>query len=234
VGVQAAGGGLQTYPEGGYAGLAHTGSLDSLLPSEAGFPRALFIHRVLNHEALYYGRERPRRQRRELAYLVAQVGWGLGEDGQVLVRALLLALGEALAQRGYAVWYSFAGARLSAPRALATAEEVGRVLYYQERAVANGAAVLTGVLAQLKAWRGSYSGRQVLWVLSEHFDADGVGQHGALYAALRAEAGQQAWYVRVGPVGGRGQGQPPPATAHLFPRWQLLESGRLWTMAEPT
>src|SRR5207244_1924240 len=61
----ARGGGRQTYPEGGYEGLARRGSLDSLLPSEAAYPAPLFLHRVPNGEALYYGRERPPERRRE-------------------------------------------------------------------------------------------------------------------------------------------------------------------------
>ena len=109
-------GGIQTYPEGGYEGLARQGSLESLLPSENAYPDDLFLHRVLNHEALYYGRERPREQRHELVYLVGQLGWGLGGDGQVLVRALLLALGQTMRQRGYQVLYSLAGETLSEPQ----------------------------------------------------------------------------------------------------------------------
>ncbi len=67
-------GGILTYPEGGYEESARKRSFDSLLLTELAWPEEGFLHRVFNHEALYYGRERPRERRRELAYLVAQLG----------------------------------------------------------------------------------------------------------------------------------------------------------------
>jgi hypothetical protein len=223
-------GGIQIYPEGGYEGLARQGSLESLLPSENVYDDDLFLHRVLNHESLYYGRERPREQGREVAYLVGQLGWGLGGDGQVLVRALLLALGQAMRQRGYEVFYSLAGATLSEPHPLEKPAEVARLLYAQERGGVNSEAVLQGVLEQLRAWRGEYRGRQVLWVLSEDFDRDDFREHASLYQALQAEGEQQVWYVRVGPVPSQPHSaEPPPITARYFGRWQVVESGRLWS-----
>ena len=124
-------GGVQTYPEGGYEGLARKGSLDSLLPTELAYPADLFFHRVLNAEALYYGRERPRERRRELAFLIMQVGYGLGGDGQILARALLLALSHAMTQRGYDVRYSIAGSDLSDSRPLDKPGEVARGYAYE-------------------------------------------------------------------------------------------------------
>jgi hypothetical protein len=184
---------------------------------------------VLNHEALYYGRERPRERRRELAYLVVQVGLGLGGDGQVMTRALLLALSQAMQQRGYEVLYSFAGAELSDPRLLDKPGEVSRLLYYQEPGRVNEEQVLQGVLRQLRSWRETYRGRQVLWVLGEHFDADGAEERSFLYQALRAQGGQQAWFVRVGggSANGNGRHQPPP-TAKFFESWQVVETGLMW------
>ena len=222
-------GGIQTYPEGGYEGLARQGSLDSLLPTELAYPAEVFLHRVVNKEALYYGRERPRTRQRELAYLVVQTGAGLGGDGDLLARALLLALGQTMQRRGYRVFYSYAGARLSEPRPLDKPGEVGRALHYKEQGRVDESRVLGGVLRQLRSWRADYRNRQVLWVLSEHFDADGVEEHEALYRALHAEAGQQVWYVRVGD-GGR-NGKPPAAQG--FRRWQVLNTGLLWEGQPP-
>jgi hypothetical protein len=219
------GGGQQTYPEGGYEGLARRGSLDSLLPTELAYHAELLLHRVHNGEALYYGRERPRERRRELAYVVAQAGLGLGGDGQVLARALLLALGQAMRRRGYEVQYSFAGAALAGPRPLDRPGEIGRVLYHREAGGADAAAVLSGVLRHLKGWRDEYRVRQVLWVLSEHFDADCFDEHEELYRALRHEAGQQVWYVRVGPAG---RGGAAPATAKLLGPAQVVETRVMW------
>ena len=222
-------GGVQTYPEGGYEGLARRGSLDSLLPSELAYAPPLRLHRVANREALYYGRERPRERRRELAYLVAQSGYGLGGDGQVLSKALVLALAQAMRRRGYEVQMSFAGRELGEPRPLESPSDVARVLYHQEKTRADETAALSGVLRQLRAWREGYRGREVLWVLGEHFDADGAGEHRELYRSLRAEAGQQAWFVRVG----RRDRAKPPAAARWFERWQVVGTELLWESEEP-
>jgi formylglycine-generating enzyme required for sulfatase activity len=224
-------GGVQLYPEGGYEGLANRGSLDSLLPTEAAYPRALFLHRVLNGEALYYGRERPPERRRELALLVAQTGPGLGGDGDVLARALLLALGQALAGRGHEVLYSLAGPELTEPRPLGKPGEVARVLYHREATPADPGAVLRGVLQRLRGWRDEYRSRQVFWVLGEHFDAEDAAEHAPLYHALRAEAGQHAWYIRVGAAGKNGQ--PAPPTARYFDGCQVLETALLWDGQPP-
>lgn len=225
-------GGIQTYPEGGYEGLARKGSLDSLLPTEFAFPRAMMLHRVHNHEALYYGRERPRERRRELAYLVVQFGLGLGEDGQLLARALLLALSQAMSQRGYEVQYSFAGSTLSEPRSLDRPGEINRVLYHQETEAANPAAVLRDALRHLRGWRDAYRARQVLWVVSELFDADDFDEHEELYRELRHEGEQQAWFIRVG-ASQPAKESPPPLAARCFPNGQVVATDILWQHRDP-
>ncbi len=228
-------GGVQTYPEGGYEGLARKGSLDSLLLTELAYPEDVFLHRFFNHEALYYGRERPRERRRELAYIVTQTGWGLGGDGEVLARALTLALAQAMRQRDYEVLYSLAGTGLSEPGPLDKPGQVARMLYQREQARVDEEVVLKGVLEHLRGWRDAYRGRQVLWVLSEFFDADCWEEHEVLYHTLRVEGGQQAWFVRVGKTGkdGNGRRRTPPA-ARFFESWQVLETGLMWeAQAQP-
>ncbi|HLN26518.1 MAG TPA: hypothetical protein VK395_02095 [Gemmataceae bacterium] len=220
-------GGLQSYPEGGYEGIARTGSLDSLLPSEAIYPDEIFLHRLVNGEALYYGRECLRERQRQLAYVIMQTGWGLGGDGQVLARALLLALGQAMSRRGYDLFYSFAGSELDEPRTFDKPGEVGRILYHTETAPVNPGKILSTVLHRLKQWRPAYRGRQVLWVLDEYFDAEEADAHRPLYTALGAEAGQRAWYVRVGESQGQTVVGNPP-TAGYFENWKVLETRLLW------
>ncbi len=214
-------GGIQIYPKGGYEGLARKGSLDNLLLTELAWPDEIFLHRVLNHEALYYGRERPRERRRELAYLVVQLGWGLGGDGQVIARALVLALAQAMRQRGYEVLYSIAGSELTEPSVLNKPGQVGRMLYHKESGKVDEEKALSGVLKQLRSWREVYQGRQVLWVLSEYFDADWSHEHENHYYDLRAEAGQQAWFIHVGEDGYK----RPPAAARYFESWRMLNTG---------
>ncbi|MCP4663248.1 MAG: hypothetical protein GY856_48265, partial [bacterium] len=217
-------GGVQRFPEGGYEGLARSGSLDSLHPTELAYPEPLFLHRVLNREALYYGRESPRQRRRELAYVILQTGWGLGGDGQIMARALLLALAQTLRRRGYEVVYSFAGRSLSEPGPLTSPAHVARVLHHQEAARTDEEAALNGVHGHLRTWHETFPGRQVLWIIGEHFDADHYDQHSSLYAALHAETGQQAWFIHVGPAS---TAIRPPA-ADLFRTWQVMSTETIW------
>ncbi|MCP4697046.1 MAG: hypothetical protein GY862_09370 [Gammaproteobacteria bacterium] len=191
-------GGMQTYPEGGYEGLSRKGSLDSLLPAEIAYDEEMFFHRVLNHEALYYGRERARDKRRELAYLVMQTGYGLSGDGGITARALLLALARVMRSRGYEVLYSIAGAELTEPRSPDKPREALRLLYHREAQPTDSGRILACVLKTLRELRSVYRNRQVFWVAGEHFDADDAEEHADLYQALRNEGGQQAWYVRGG------------------------------------
>jgi hypothetical protein len=104
------------------------------------------------------------------------------------------------------------------------------LLYAQERGGVNSEVVLRGVLEQLRVWREDYRRRLVLWVLSEDFDRDDAQEHASLYQALQTEGEQQVWYVRVGPVPSQSHRvEHPPVTARYFGRWQVVESGRLWS-----
>gem|GEM_PF-2198876 len=219
-------GGVQTYPEGGYEGLDRKGSMDSLLLTELIYPDDIFLHRLFNNEALYYGRESSRDRRRELAYIVVQAGWGLGLDGRVMARALTLGLAQAMGRRGYEVRCSFAGQDLGQPFRPDKPGEVGRILHYREEGTVNVEKVLKGVLRQLRNWQERYQGRQVLWVLGEHFDADWHEDHESLYRDLSLEGGQQAWYIHVGKTGT--VSADPPPTARYFEAWHLLETGLMW------
>jgi formylglycine-generating enzyme required for sulfatase activity len=191
-------GGAQTYAMGGYAGLTRRGSLDNLVPTELAYPQAMFLHRLLNRQALYYGRETERERRRELVYVVTQTGLGLLGDGDVLARALTLALAQVMARRGYEVQQSFVGSAWTPPRELDKPGQVQRLLYYRDEGWLQTEEMLEAVLGQLRGWGDRYRGMQVLWVVGEHWDADGWEAHEGLYRALRQRAGQQAWFVRTG------------------------------------
>jgi formylglycine-generating enzyme required for sulfatase activity len=191
-------GGAQTYAMGGYAGLTRRGSLDNLVPTELAYPQAMFLHRLLNRQALYYGRETERERRRELVYVVTQTGLGLLGDGDVLARALTLALAQVMARRGYEVQQSFVGSAWTPPRELDKPGQVQRLLYYRDEGWLQTEEMLEAVLGQLRGWGDRYRGMQVLWVVGEHWDADGWEAHEGIYRALRQRAGQQAWFVRTG------------------------------------
>ena len=108
-----------------------------------------------------------------------------------------------------------------------------KMLYAQEKHGVNSEAVLQCVLEQLRAWRGEYRGRLVLWVLNADFDEDDVEDHASLYQELLAEGQQHVWYVRMSPTLTHPyNAEPPPVTAHYFDHWQVVESGRLWSSKE--
>ncbi len=138
-----------------------------------------------------------------------------------MARALVLALAQAMRQRGCEVLYSIAGCELTEPSPLYKPGQVGRILYHKESGRVDEKKALVGVLKQLRSWREVYQGRQVLWVLSDYFDADWSHERESLYHDLRAEAGQQAWFIHVGKNGYK---RPPPA-ARYFESWRILNTG---------
>ncbi len=213
-------GGMQTYTMGGYEGLTRKGHLDNLLPSELAYPSLMFRHRILNHEALYYGRESVRERQRELVYIVTQSGLELRGDADVLARSITLALAQTMQRRGYEVFQSFIGSRCSLPSGMQRPADVLRVLYYQDEQWGRPREMLAAVAGNLRCWAERYQGMQVFWVLSEYWDADDWDLHADAYQRLRRQAGQQAWFVR-----GRAPKQPDrrPAAARLFHRYQTID-----------
>ncbi|MDX9954942.1 MAG: formylglycine-generating enzyme family protein [Anaerolineae bacterium] len=222
--------GAQTYTVGGYAGLTHQGSLDNLLPTEVGYPPVLFYHRVLNREALYYGREAEGEGRREAAYLLTQTGLEVAGDVDVALRAATLALAQVLQRRGYAVWQSFVGSTWTEPAGLAQPGEVARLLYYRDAGWAQPEAMAQATLAQVRCWGDRYRAQEVLWVVSETWDAETWETHAEVYRELGKRAGQQAWYVRGG-AGNREHGDGSKGAC--FSRYQVLDAGALWEHAAP-
>lgn len=221
-------GGTQTYAMGGYSGLTHTGNLDSLVPTELAYPEALFWHRLLNREALYYGRDGEQEPQRQLAYILTQMGLELLGDGDVLARALTLALSHSLQRRGYDVQHSFVGSQWTPPTGLSHPGEVHRLLYYRDTEwLEDAAPILTTVLQQLHAWKGQYRSRHVFWVIQEHWDADSWTAHRALYESLRQSAQQHAWFVRIGSEHLRFRPDGRPTAAPLFHRYQVVNNAML-------
>jgi WD domain, G-beta repeat len=226
------GGGMQTYAMGGYAGLTHKGSLDSLVPTELAYPSQMFLHRLLNQEALYYGRESEQERQREITYVVTQAGLDVRGDVDVLMRALTLALAQAMQGRGHEVRQGFVGSRWTEPAEMTKAADVQRVLYYKDAGALRSREMLAAVLGQLRAWRERYRGLHVIWVVGEHWDADECEENRDLYAALKNWGNQQAWFVRLGRKGARVHAEAPIA-ARDFGRYQIVNSDVMWAKREP-
>ena len=225
-------GGMQTYAMGGYAGLTHRGSLDSLVPTELAYPSQMFLHRLLNQEALYYGRESEQERQREITYIVTQAGLDVRGDVDVLMRALTLALAQAMQGRGYEVRQGFVGSHWTEPAEMTKAADVQRVLYYRDEGAPRSREMLAAVLGQLRAWRERYRGLHVIWVVGEHWDADEYEENRDLYAALRSWSNQQAWFVRLNRKGAQASVAEPVA-ARDFGRYQIINSELMYAKREP-
>ena len=226
-----AGGGAQAYPMGGFEGLTKKGTLDSILPSELAYPKDYLLHRLLNQEALYYGREAEREKGRELAYIVTQTGLDMLGDPDVAARGLTLALARAMEGRGRDVLQSFAAQRLEKPRPLRKPADLHRVLYYRDRSVSDVVSILGEVAARIKSWSGKYRTVRVFWVLGAFWDADEAELHGKLYRELGRTAEHFAWFVGVGGDGEAGDGEAP-AAAKLFKRHRWVDARVVWKGAE--
>ena len=135
----------QTYAMGGYAELSHKGNLDSLLPSELAYPDAIFWHRLLNHESLYYARESEKDKQRELVYLVTQMGLDIQGDADILARGLTLAMATLLRQRGYVVQHSFIGSMCTDSGLLDRPAGLHQLLYYRDTTPPDSRAMLKAI-----------------------------------------------------------------------------------------
>ncbi len=221
-------GSVQPYSMGGYEGLTHKGNLDSLVPTELAYPKRMFLHRLLNREALYYGREGYRDRQRELAYIITQAGLELLGDEEVLARALTLALAQTMRRRGYEVQQSFVGSECTSPTGMNRPADIQFVLYYRDKGWLHTREMLEAVSGQLRAWGERYRGMQVFWVVGEHWDTDEWKAHVELYQALKQQAGQQAWFIRAGQSKLKRNGEPP-AAARQFYRHHVVDSEIMWT-----
>lgn len=223
VSERAGAGSVQSYAMGGYEGLSRKGSLDSIVPTELAYPEDIFMHRIMNREALYYGREGDQEYRRELAYIVTQSGTEMMGDGEILSRGLTLALARTMARRGYDVRQSFAGSQWTPPAGTDRGADVHRILYYQDREWLRPGEMLKAGLKHIREQGKRYRNIRMFWVLGEHWDADHWESHSGLYRELNARAGQQAWFIRIRETGEK-ENRRIPAAARLFHRYQIVEN----------
>ncbi|MDM8515092.1 DUF1566 domain-containing protein [Desulfobacterales bacterium HSG16] len=225
-------GGVQTYAMGGYEGLTHKGSLDSLIPTELANPADILFHRLLNKEALYYGREGTLEQGKEMAFIITQSGIEMYGDYFVLAQGLTLALAQAMQNRGYEVRHSFAGSTLTSPAGTNRASDVHRILYYRDEETARHEKILNEVSKLLKAWKEKYRSIQVFWVVNEFWDADDWDLHTGLYKKLKTCAGQQVWFIRCGDEISKEKGRMPDVSRQ-FHRCHIVNTGLMWQDNKP-
>ncbi|MDM8515080.1 DUF1566 domain-containing protein [Desulfobacterales bacterium HSG16] len=225
-------GGTQTYAMGGYEGLTRKGSLDSIIPTELACPDDILFHRLLNNEALYYGREGERERQKALAYIVTQSGMEMLGDFNVMAQALTLALAQAMQSRGYEVLQSFAGNLLTPPAGMNKPKDVHRILYYQDKGWSLPEKILNNVSELLRSWKEEYRSVQVFWVVNEFWDADDWDLHQKLYRNLKKQAGQQIWFIQCGYGRSKLNGTPPVA-ARQFHRYHIVHTESMWKDRKP-
>jgi hypothetical protein len=218
----------QLYALGGYAGLSQKGNLDSLLPSELAYKPEILIHRLLNHESLYYTRESEQEKRRELVYLVTQMGLEIQGDTEVLARGLTLALAQVLARRNYMVHHSFLGSVCTDGQPLNQAAGMHQLLYYRDTGALKARSMLEAVLQRVRTWSEEFRHITVYWIVGEHW-ADDDSADRTLYDALRQKARHEAWFIGAGtPVRRALRTNGRPVQARLFDRSQTVETNILW------
>jgi len=103
---------VQTYAVDGYASIERKGNVDSLVLSELAYDREIFEQKVVDHELLYYGRERQREDERRLQYVLIDSSASMRGQRQVFARGLAVALLKKLTLQGDEVWIRFFDSRL--------------------------------------------------------------------------------------------------------------------------
>ncbi len=192
-------GGGHLYTAGGYCGLSHKGELESLLPGEYLYPESLFLHRLGNHEALYYGREGGPRRRRRLVYILTQTGLEMSGSCDLLARCLSLALVKRRLPEPVALRHSFIGSDFGEALDPATGAGVRRLVEFQDRKPLAWLKILEEVTARIKKWQNEYLEIEIIWVLDAFAASDWERESRDGVKLLCASGRQVAWFVNPAP-----------------------------------
>jgi hypothetical protein len=218
---------LQTYAVDGYGGLARSGPLDALLPSEWALPSVLLTYRYLNGELLYYGRERPPERRTTLLLILVQLSDATAGDLEPLIKASALALARAGQARGATVRVAVFNTGLQPPGGLELPSEVAAFVGQPSRGGVDLARVVGQVAAEVRAQAHQYARVELLWLLHAQAGADQVGAVTTLAGWLRRVAGSRALFVSAGP-----EIRLPALAGRLAGQWASLGSAALHVAEE--
>jgi WD40 repeat protein len=211
--------GSQTAAAGGYQGLTHKGDLDSLSLSEHLYPEALLRHRILNREALYYGREAERPRRRRLNLVLLQAGLETRGTARELGRALALCVMQQLVNQPGELRFAFCdGPWTKTPERIDKATLLPRLLSGPENPESDRENFLRRLLAELVEWGKSFPEIEVVWILEGHFWAE-ISEDEKLspiLAKIGRQAGHRTWYFSHQHSGGTAPGPDFMQTALVF------------------
>jgi hypothetical protein len=96
----------------GYAGIARSGSLDSLLPTELAHDPELFLQKLLDDDLFYWSHLREEHEPMRLFYLLVDSSASMRGRRSVFARGLALGLARRLLARRHTVLFRYFDARL--------------------------------------------------------------------------------------------------------------------------
>ena len=204
--------GSQTYSCGGYHGLTHKGGLDNLALSEYLYPDALLQHRILNREALYYGREGEREKRRRMTLIITQSGLEMSGTTNHLARAMTLAAITILRDSGSDLCHSFFGSCWTTPTDPFKHNGRQKLLAWQDSEGLNLEQPWARLKEQLQTWQENYHRIDTLWIIDRHFAAD--RKRITLKKTIKEIQNlslHRAWVIGLGP-----SSPTPPALTDFF------------------
>ncbi|MCD6533745.1 MAG: WD40 repeat domain-containing protein [Deltaproteobacteria bacterium] len=204
--------GSQTYSCGGYHGLTHKGGLDNLALSEHLYPDNLLLHRILNHEALYYGREGEREKRRRITLIITQSGLEISGTANHLARALTLAAIGRLANLGGDLRHAFFGSIWTPPTDPLKPDNCKKILLRQDHEGLNLKEPFTLLKEQLRIWQENYHQIETLWIIDRHFAADRKRSDiNKIIQEIHNLGRHRAWFINL-----NSNSAAPPPTTDLF------------------
>lgn len=189
--------GSQVSPAGGYQGLTHKGALDSLALSEHFYPEKLLRHRILNREALYYGREGERPRRRRLNLVLLQSGPETRGAARDLGKALALSLLKQLVTGPGELRFAFCNTPWPTPPGRIEAGTIlPRLLAERSDPELETEAFLRQLKTGLDEWRGEFQEIEIVWVVENHFwaDLDCRGKLAPVLEKIGRLAGHRGWF----------------------------------------
>ena len=192
--------GSQTYSCGGYHGLTHKGALDSLALSEYLYPKTLLQDRILNREALYYGRDGEAEKRRRMILIITQSGLEMSGTANHLARAVTLATVTLLRNLDGDLRQSFCGSVWTTPTDPLSPAGRQKLFTWQDREGLDLKEPFTRLKEQLRTWQESYHRIDTLWIIDRHFAAD--QQSRSFKKTLKEISNlshQRAWFIGLKP-----------------------------------
>lgn len=191
--------GVQTFAVDGYASIERKGNVDSLVLSELAHDREIFEQKVVDHELLYYGRDKQHEDERRLQYVAIDCSASMRGQRQVFARGLALALIKKLTLEGDEVWVRFFDARLHETIKMMRSSQVPvpYLLSFRSERGRNYGKVFRQLLVEIPRLRREQKRRIVLYIITHgqcHIEPELIAalkQHAFLYGIVCLPSSEQ-------------------------------------------